>query len=320
MTTRNSRVAIITLPILAFFILFTVINAEQSHDQTITASTAIHPNATVYCEPRIVNLNSVGYLTCFIELEGADASDIDVSTVEVSVKGKAGSVNAELSPTLIDDFNFNGISDLMVEFKISDISNNIFASFTTPAYFDFVLSGIAKGFDFSGVDVLYVIKPNAVKLVRYLRLDARDLGYGELNRLDGLNLTDHVATFNDFRGYFFLTSDSKLHGQSTFYFQGNVKTQQNLNFFGLKFSRKLTTPIRVLAFMDEMKDCFAFDQYVHCDGSGYLLIKPGKRVDLNHFTFEIKDGKAKIEGGEFFNDILSVTDIPITNIKIKYWA
>ncbi len=71
---------------------------------------------TIDLQPNTLNLRSKGkWLTCYIELpEGYDVNDINVSTVKLLVLGEE--VSAEINPTEVDDYDDDGISDLMVKF------------------------------------------------------------------------------------------------------------------------------------------------------------------------------------------------------------
>ena len=302
---------VLLLPILISLALAVSVKALQEEKSEVEAYVNVYPVATVDCRPDVLNLQSKDYITCFIELEGANAEDIDISTVRLSVEGKIGFVKAELNPNLsyLDDYDYDGIQDLMVKFNRTKVEN-FFIGLTTPTYFNFNVSGYAKGFPFSGIDTILVTKHPAIKLVTYFQIDSKELGKGKINHIETLDLTNYVTTFNHFSGDFFVT-DSRLHGSSSFYFQGKVKN----NFLGFTYYK----PVTVLAQFDELENCYALDNTVHCEGKGFLIIKPGRtKLILDSFSFDIKNNKVTIAGGKYFSDMLSVIDVPVNIVRIKY--
>ena len=73
--------------------------------------------------PDTLNLKSKGnYVTCYIEInDGYDASDIDTETVVLIIGDTT--IEAELSPTEVGDYNYNGVPDLMVKFDRQSIQD-----------------------------------------------------------------------------------------------------------------------------------------------------------------------------------------------------
>ena len=306
---RQKLGIVLMLPILISLALATSTNASQEHSE-LNAYVNVFPVSPVDCRPDVLNLKSKGkYVTCFIELYGADVKDINISSVRLSIWSKPGSIEAELSPSYIDDYDYDGIQDLMVKFNRTRVEN-FFEGLINPTEFIFVVSGNVKNYPFSGNDTILVTKPSAIKLVRYIQIDSQELGNGKINHIESLDLSSYSTTFTHFNGYFFTTSPT-LHGYSSFYFQGKIKNK----FLGFTYYK----PVTVLAQMDELEECYAFDDTVHCEGKGFLIIRPsGKKFILDSFSFDIKDNKATIVGGEYFSDLLSVTDVPVNKIKIKY--
>lgn len=306
----NRKRVVLLLPILISLALVISVNALQQENSEVKAHVNVNPTGIVDCRPDVLNLQSKDYITCFIELEGANAEDIDISTVRLSAEGKSGFVEAELNPNLtyIDDYDYDGIQDLMVKFNRSTVEK-FFTGLTTPTYFNFNVSGYAGGFPFWGIDAILVTKLPGIKLVRYLQMDSKELGDGKINHIESLDINKYSTTFTHFSGYFFTTSPS-LHGFSSFYFQGKIKKQ----FLGIPYYKAVT----VLAQMNQMNECYALDNTVHCEGEGFLIIKPGSKFNLDHFSFDIKDNKVTIAGGKYFSDMLSIEDIPVNIITIKY--
>jgi len=301
---------VLLLPILLSLALVVSVNASQKQNSDLDAHVNVFPAATIECEPDVLNLKSKGnYITCIIELSGADVKDIDISTVKLSVVGKTGSVPAELSPTYIDDSDYDGIKDMMVKFNRSQV-HSFFTGLTNPQHFNLNITGYVNGFPFWGIDNILVINPPKVKLVTYFQIDTKELSKGKINKLDDIDLVDYTTTFTHITGYFF--SDSRLHGSAEFYFQGKVKNY--IPFFNIPYYR----PISVSVQMDELKSCDAFNTTVHCEGKGFLLIKPGKKITLDNLIFDIQDNKATIVGGKYYSDIVSIVDIPVNVIQIKY--
>ncbi len=301
---------VLLLSILILLALATSVKALQQEHGDVKAHVNVFPGATIDCRPDVLNLQSKDYITCFIELEGANAEDIDISKVRLSVEGKIGFVKAELNPNLsyLDDYDYDGIQDLMVKFNRTKVEN-FFIDLINPTNFDFIVSGYAKGFPFSGNDTILVTNPSAIKLVRYIQIGNQELGNGKINHIESLDLSSYSTTFTHFNGYFFTTSPT-LHGFSSFYSQGKIKNK----FLGFTYYK----PVTVLAQMDELEECYAFDNTVHCEGKGFLIINSKLKFILDSFNFDIKDKKATIVGGEYFSDRLSVTDIPVNKITIKY--
>jgi hypothetical protein len=307
---NKQNLGVVLLPILISLALVISVNALKQDNSELKAHVNVFPTGIIDCRPDVLNLKSKGkYVTCFIELESADVKDIDISTVRLSIVGKSGFVQSEPSPTYLNDYDYDGRQDLMVKFNRTKVEN-FFTGLINPEYFDFNVSGYAKGFPFFGVDKILVTNPAAIKLVTYFQIESKELGKGKINHIETLDLTNYATTFNHFSGDFFVT-DSRLHGYSSFYFQGKVKNK----FLGITYYK----PVTVLAQFDELEDCYAFDNTVHCEGKGFLIIKPGRtKLTLDSFSFDIKDNKVTIAGGKYFSDLLSVVDVPVNIIRIKY--
>ena len=84
---------------------------------------ALSEPAIVDIMPDTLNLKSKGnFVTCYIELpEGYNAGDIDPETATLTI-GET-TIEAELSPTQIGDYNDNSIPDLMVKFDRQSVQD-----------------------------------------------------------------------------------------------------------------------------------------------------------------------------------------------------
>ncbi len=79
-------------------------------------------DAAVEVNPRTLNTKSKGkWITAYIQLPAQyDVCDIDGSTITLNYLNQG--VSAEPAPTAIDDYNNDGVFDLMVKFKRADVS------------------------------------------------------------------------------------------------------------------------------------------------------------------------------------------------------
>ena len=142
--------------------------------------------AKVNIEPGTFNLRSSGkWITCYIELpEGYNVADINVSTVKMSkVDGTEVNIPEELKPTEIgdydDDYDDDGIPDLMVRFDRADVGN-----FLAPAdQVELSITGeLTYGTPFEGIGTIRVI----------------DEGEGLMKKVAGINLPDSYGLFQNY--------------------------------------------------------------------------------------------------------------------------
>ena len=110
--------------------------------------------AIIDVDPDTVNLKSKGkYITCYIELpEGFNAEDIVIQTVKLSVN--ENEIEAELSPTGLNDYNGNNITDLMVKFN----RENFYSVVDVPVAEIMVSGVLITGESFQGTDTVLVIE------------------------------------------------------------------------------------------------------------------------------------------------------------------
>jgi len=87
--------------------------------------------ATIDIDPDTLNLKSKGkWITCHIELpESYNVSDIDVSTITLNE-----TVPAELYPIEVEDYDQDGIPDLMVKFDRAKVIQFILSNLKYPAF------------------------------------------------------------------------------------------------------------------------------------------------------------------------------------------
>jgi hypothetical protein len=114
-------------------------------------------DATIDIEPDTLNLKSGGkWITCYIELDGYDVNDIDVSTVKITdIEGVPVDIPAESHPTSVGDEDTDGIPDLMVKFDRSDVQDACSPGTATITVTGELLGGTV----FVGYDTITVIDP-----------------------------------------------------------------------------------------------------------------------------------------------------------------
>jgi subtilase family serine protease len=107
--------------------------------------------ATIDFDPDTLNKKSAGnWVTVYIELpSGYNVSNIDISSLRLE-----GTIPAELWPYAIGDYDSDGIKDLMVKFKRSDVINKLPNGENVKVH----VSGKVGTTTFDGVDKIRVIK------------------------------------------------------------------------------------------------------------------------------------------------------------------
>lgn len=111
--------------------------------------------ATVNFDPDTLNLKSKGNVTTvYIELPaGYDVNQIDVSGIMLN-----GTVPALAKPTMIGDYDGDGIHDLMVKFDRASVIA-LFAGKTVPGNYVMEVTGTVAGIPFKGTVTIRVISP-----------------------------------------------------------------------------------------------------------------------------------------------------------------
>jgi hypothetical protein len=109
------------------------------------------PLAPEKIDPDTLNKSSNGtWVVVYIELPaGYNVTDIDISSIKLE-----GTVLAETWPYAIGDHDKDGISDLMVKFKRSDVIKLLPLGESVPVH----VTGKAGTTTFEGVDVIRVMK------------------------------------------------------------------------------------------------------------------------------------------------------------------
>lgn len=109
--------------------------------------------ATIDIHPDTVNLKSKGqWVTCYIELsEGFDVALIDIGTITLTIE--TSSISAESSPTEVEDYDNDGILDLMVKFDRGLLQDAV-----SPGAMELIVRGsLVDETEFEGVDAVLVI-------------------------------------------------------------------------------------------------------------------------------------------------------------------
>ena len=160
------------LPILAFFLLLIARGTAAffAHTATLGISMEAAPYfeplpAIVDIKPDTLNTKDKGrWVTAYIELpDDYDVNDIDVDTVQLCFdEDENGSFDAEecvfanTKSTTVDDYDSDGIPDLMVKF---DRQALIACLGNTTGDVTLTVSGQVAGLPFEGTDTITVISP-----------------------------------------------------------------------------------------------------------------------------------------------------------------
>jgi hypothetical protein len=135
---------------------------------------ASYLTATVDIDPNTLNLKSKGkYVTCYIELDGADPAEIDLSTVMLN--GLVPVAGFPIGPIHeLGDYDMDGVPDLMVKFSRSALiaslagpeaalrldERGMDAAIEHGATYDMVVTGMLNdGMPFEGMDYIRIINP-----------------------------------------------------------------------------------------------------------------------------------------------------------------
>jgi len=124
-------------------------NAEIYYKRTVIEPEYV--DATIDIKPNSLNLKSKGrWITCYIELpEGYDVADFDINTILLN-----DIVTAETHPTEIDDYDKDGIIDLMIKFDRQDVQSILSSGRNVEIR---VLGELIDGTIFEGADYIKVI-------------------------------------------------------------------------------------------------------------------------------------------------------------------
>jgi predicted GH43/DUF377 family glycosyl hydrolase len=135
------------------------------------ATLKLSVKAQIDIDPNTLNLKSKGNLvTGYVELpEGYNVADINVSTTVLN-----STVPAELTPTAINDYDGDGIPDLMVKFNRTAVSGLILSEGIKYGNVTLTVAGqLNDGTMFEGSDVIRVKMPGDVNMDG--KVDVKDL-------------------------------------------------------------------------------------------------------------------------------------------------
>jgi len=129
--------------------------------------------ATIDISPNNLNLRSRGkWITAFIELpEGYDVNDINTTTIMLN-----NTIQAELRPTAIGDYDEDGVPDLMVKFDRTAVVSYIIANVDLSQLYEerfmtvtlTVTGYLNDGTPFEGSDTIRIIMPMPRGIGRYI--------------------------------------------------------------------------------------------------------------------------------------------------------
>lgn len=309
----------VAIGLVLFFVLFSFASANNND---ILATLQVATASKIDCKPDSLTIGSnLEWINCFIELENADVSDIDLSTVKLEVVGKVGEVFADPSFSNFDDFDFDGEPDLQVRFDREMVVDTFFFDVFATTPFTLEVSGMIGAFDFSGTDPLLLVKPPQKLFTRFI-VNSTISKQSKVNNLPVVNLSKFQLSSVSFDGYFLSEGDPVLRGMSRVYVRGNLFVEKTIRLILFNFTFTERQPILATAFITTYEDCSVTDsENVYCEGTGFVLgenKKTGERFreELNKMIVEIKNRRGKLEGGEFWNDIFSATNIPIETIRV----
>ena len=114
--------------------------------------------ATLNIGPDTLNLKSKGrWMTCYVELPGdMDVNEIDISLLKISkVNDYPVDIPAEINPTGIEDYDGDGILELMVKFDRAEVQDVVSLGEN-----ELTLTGqLTDGSELVGSDSIVVINP-----------------------------------------------------------------------------------------------------------------------------------------------------------------
>lgn len=300
------------------FILFLLLSVSYViSQQDIQANLVVVPTPIlVDCKPdEVIVGNKLKWLNCFIEIPNANVNQIDLETLRLSVTGKTGYAYADPTFSNVDDYDMDGIEDLQVRFNNTKLNDTFFSDVSTTTLFTLKINGLVSTLPFSGTDTLLLVKSSGFDKASYVRIDS-DINTVTINRISGIDLSKFTFVSAGFDGVFANIGDPKIVGGSTLYVRGEL--EERILFI---FTRKI--PVLIAAIFKDYDNCFLDKeaQRMHCEGTGVLLIRNERTWDITrsivtNLRFEIENEKATVEGGQFWNDIISVSNVP-AKIRVR---
>ncbi len=316
-TNIQSQVAI---ALVLFFILFSFVSANNNE---ITATLRVAPTTAIDCKPDSLTIGSeLKWINCFIELNNTNVTAINLATVNLNVQGKNGNVLADQSFSHLGDFDFDDQMDLQVRFNKQIVHNTFFSNINSTTLVTLVVSGTVNEFNFSGSDVLLLVKSPEKLFTKYI-VNNTVSQESKINKLPLIDLEKFKISSISFSGYFLSRGDPTLNGMARIYILGTQLVERTVNLFFLNFTFIEKQPIVANALINKYHDCVQTNlSNIYCEGNGTLVVENTKtkerfNMPLSKMTVEIRDKKGKIEGGKFWNEVISISDIPIESIKIS---
>jgi hypothetical protein len=296
----------------------------QAQQQVIAHVLAL-PTAYIDCKPDELTIGSnVKWINCFIELDGADVSDIDISSLTLRAVGKPGVASADSTFAHLDDFDSDGKPDLQVRFNRTFADENWFFGINTTTRFTLVLNGTVDVFPFGGTDGMLLVKSSPFEHATYYQPDTKvNVPKENIKYIEGVNLSLYAPDTSTFGGYFVSTGDPDIFGVNAFYSEGYLEIPRVIDFWIFNFTIYDRQKITIAASFRRYDDCFAdkITKRVHCEGSGVLLVRNHRiertsRYVLDTMRFDVNDFTVAVEGGKFWNDMVRVSGVKIKRIMI----
>ena len=125
----------------------------------LTVKYSLGLDATIDIDPDTLNMKSEGkWVTCYMELEpGYNVSNIDTSTLILTYEGN--DIPVEPHPQSIDDYDNDGITDLMIKFDRQELINVLA---TGDSITSEVSGNMQGGMPLEGSDTIRVIQPGHI--------------------------------------------------------------------------------------------------------------------------------------------------------------
>lgn len=282
--------------------------------------TAILP-AIVDCRPNPLTVgSSIEWINCFIEINGTNVGSINITTVALSVINKSGSSFPDHSFSHLDDYDLDGQADMQIRFDRNEMDAKYFGGVIDEKMFVLNVSGGVGSKLFDGLSNFTVVKSPEKLFAKYI-VNSTSTYKGAVNRIPHLDLSDFHLKRTGFDGYFFSLGDPKLIGAARAVVMGEMDVEKTVMKGEEEMTLMKKQPVVITAVMNDYDDCSASKGKIYCEGSGWMMIANRKTGDsmkheLKKMAVSVDGKKASMQGGDFWNDVFSLTDIPIKNKKI----
>jgi len=303
------------------FILLSVSYVVSSDNAQIQATVFIRPVAHLQCMPDSLTVgSSVEWISCFLVIDNADVHNVDISTVKLGILPvKPG---CELNPDL-NNVNIIDNHRMFVRFSRSIADASCFGPPVSETTFTLVLNGKVSGFSFAPTDSLLYIKTCQDAHVHQLQANTTTTG-GQINTLSGesFDLSKYSPRTYSLNGYFDCRNN-RIIGEMKFFTTGTLLEQRKIFNTPLPHVFDKKRPVQVSAIFTTLDNCFA-DSPTHfeCTGKGLLFFDKEQpfsreRIELATLRVEVSGTKAKIQGGDVFNDKIDVSDLIVSKMSVK---